>query len=356
MKGLKKITCAALAAAVAASMTGCSLDASWIAKSGETKLPSGVYAAYVLQDVMYGYMMSGSAYLDQEGLSESLVEDAKAYCTELLAYQCKADEMGITLTEEEKAEAGSALDADWASYSAIYEANRVSRESMNLSYEISELSGKLFKAIYGVGGTQGVAQEEINAIFDENYLKAGLMIFSKPSTIDTTDKSEEEKKTLQETYDNSMAELQTEVDYWVEQAKTIMADGSSFNDVMIAYDFETQAEEYGIANIDVDVESSRYAFVDKRDETIPAELIAHLETAELNSVEVVETEEYLIIACPQDKNASEEDKVSAYDQILMELKGEDMTAMMEEYKESLNIEWNDGALKRFAPKKMLIGY
>ena len=106
MKGLKKITCAALAAAVAASMTGCSLDASWIAKSGETKLPSGVYAAYVLQDVMYGYMMSGSTYLDQEGLSESLVEDAKAYCTELLAYQCKADEMGITLTEEEKAEAG----------------------------------------------------------------------------------------------------------------------------------------------------------------------------------------------------------------------------------------------------------
>ena len=73
-------------------------------------------------------------------------------------------------------------------------------------------------------------------------------------------------------------------------------------------------------------------------------------------VEVVETEEYLIIACPQDKNSSEEDKVTAYDQILMELKGEEMTAMMEEYKESLNIEWNDGAIKRFAPEKMLIGY
>ena len=153
-----------------------------------------------------------------------------------------------------------------------------------------------------------------------------------------------------------MAELRTEVDYWVEQANKLMAEGSTFNDVMIAYDFETQAEEYGVTNIDVDVESSRYAFVDKRDETIPAELIAHLETAELNSVEVVETEEYLIIACPQDKNDSEEDKVSAYDQILMELKGEEMTAMMEEYKESLNIEWNDGALKRFAPEKMLIGY
>ena len=356
MKGLKKITCAALAATVAASMTGCSLDASWVAKAGDTKLPAGVYAAYVLQDVMYGYMMSGNAYLEQEGLSESLVEDAKAYCTELLAYQSKANEMGISLTEEEKAEAASALDTDWASYSAIYEANRISRDSMNLSYEISELSGKMFKAIYGVGGTEGVSQADLDAIFDENYLKAGLMIFSKPSTIDTTDKSEEEKKTLQETYDNSMAELRTEVDYWVEQANKLMAEGSTFNDVMIAYDFETQAEEYGVTNIDVDVESSRYAFVDKRDETIPAELIAHLETAELNSVEVVETEEYLIIACPQDKNDSEEDKVSAYDQILMELKGEEMTAMMEEYKESLNIEWNDGALKRFAPKKMLIGY
>ena len=356
MKGLKKITCAALAATVAASMTGCSLDASWVAKAGDTKLPAGVYAAYVLQDVMYGYMMSGNAYLEQEGLSESLVEDAKAYCTELLAYQSKANEMGISLTEEEKAEAASALDTDWASYSAIYEANRISRDSMNLSYEISELSGKMFKAIYGVGGTEGVSQADLDAIFDENYLKAGLMIFPKPSTIDTTDKTEEEKKTLQETYDNSMAELRTEVDYWVEQANKLMAEGSTFNDVMIAYDFETQAEEYGVENIDVDVESSRYAFVDKRDESIPAELIAHLETAEINSVALIESEEYLMIACPQDKNDSEEDKVSAYDQILMELKGEEMTAMMEEYKESLNIEWNDGALKRFAPKKMLIGY
>lgn len=356
MKGLKKITCAALAATVAASMTGCSLDASWVAKAGDTKLPAGVYAAYVLQDVMYGYMMSGNAYLEQEGLSESLVEDAKAYCTELLAYQSKANEMGISLTEEEKAEAASALDTDWASYSAIYEANRISRDSMNLSYEISELSGKMFKAIYGVGGTEGVSQADLDAIFDENYLKAGLMIFPKPSTIDTTDKTEEEKKTLQETYDNSMAELRTEVDYWVEQANKLMAEGSTFNDVMIAYDFETQAEEYGVENIDVDVESSRYAFVDKRDESIPAELIAHLETAEINSVALIESEEYLMIACPQDKNDSEEDKVSAYDQILMELKGEEMTAMMEEYKESLNIEWNDGALKRFAPEKMLIGY
>lgn len=357
MKGLKKITCAALAAAVAVSMTGCNFDASWVAKNGETKLPSGVYAAYVLQDVMYGYMMSGSAYLDQEGLSEALVEDAKAYCTELLAYQCKAEEMGITLTEEEKAEAAANLDADWESYSAIYEANRVSRDSMNLSYEISELSGKMFKAIYGVGGTEGVAQEELDAIFEENFLKAGLMIFSKPSTLEITeDTTEEEKKTLQETYDTSMAELQTEVDYWVEQANLLMAEGNSFNDVMIAYDFETQAEEYGVANIDVDTESSRYAFVDKRDETIPAELIAHLETAEINSVAVVESEDYLIIACPQDKNDSEEDKQSAYDQILMELKGEEMTAMMEEYKNSMNIEWNEGALNRFAPEKMLIGY
>ena len=35
-------------------------------------------------------------------------------------------------------------------------------------------------------------------------------------------KTEEEKKTLQETYDNSMAELRTEVDYWVEQANKLM--------------------------------------------------------------------------------------------------------------------------------------
>lgn len=353
MKGLKKLTCAVLATAMAASMTGC-MDASWIAKSGDIKIPAGVYASYILQDVMYGSVYSGSAYLETEGVSESLVEAAKEYTTELLSYMKKSEEMGISLTEEEKAEADANLDADWESYSSIYEANRVSRDALNLSHEVSELSGKLFKAIYGVGGTEGVTQEELDTVFEENYLKAGLMIFSKPSTVEVTESTtEEQKKTLQETYESSLAEIREEVDYWVEQANTLMASGSSFNDVMIAYDFENG--NYGDDG-KVDTTTSRYAFVDKRDETIPAELIAHLESAELNSVEVVETEEYLIIACPQDKNAVEEDKTSAYDAILMELKGEEMTALMEEYKASLEIEWNDAALKRFAPEKMNVGY
>lgn len=353
MKGLKKFTCAALATAMAASMTGC-MDASWVVKSGDVKIPAGVYASYILQNVMYGYLYSGSAYLETEGVSESLVEDAKAYTTEILAYTKKAKEMGISLTEEEKAEAAASLDSDWENYSALYEANRISRDALNMSYEASELSGKLFEAIYGVGGTEGVTQEEMDSIFEENYLKAGLMIFSKPATIEVTEKTtEEEKKTLQETYESSLAEIQEEVDYWVEQANSLMANGSSFNDVMIAYDFENN--NVG-ADGKVDTTTSRYAFVDKRDETIPPEVIAHLETAELNSVDVVETEEYLIIVCPQDKNAVEEHKESAYAAILMELKGEEMTAMMEEYKASMEMEWNDAALKRFAPNKMVIGY
>lgn len=353
MKGLKRVGCAAMAVAVAAGMTGCSFDVSWVVKNGDTKLPSGVYAANILQNVMYGYMLSGSEYLKGEGVSESLVENAKDYCTELLAYQCKAAELGVTLTDEEKAEAAAELDTDWSNYSTIYEGNRISRDSLNLSYEISELSGKVFKAVYGVGGTNGVTQEELDSVFEENYLKAGLMIFTKPSTLEVTeDTTEEEKKTLQETYNTSLAELQEEVDYWVEQANTLMASGNTFNDVMIAYDFENN-----VTGDDgkVDTSSSRYAFIDARDETIPAELIEHLKTAEINSVDVVDTEEYIIIACPQDKNDNAEDKESAYDAILMELKGEEMTSMMEEYKNAMDIQWNESALKRFAPEKMLIG-
>ncbi len=351
MNILKKVTCGALAAAMAVGMTGC-MDASWIVKSGDTKLPAGVYVANMLENYLYGYMYQGSAYLKEEGVSEALVDTAKEYCETILAYKMKAEELGVSVTEEEINEMKSEGDMSWEDYSALYQANRVSEDAFNMTYEVSALSAKVFEAIYGEGGLQEVSAEELRSIYDENYIKAGLMVFNKPAQVEISETStEEQKKEVQETYEASLAELKAEVEYWVAQAEAMMGEkGLTFNDVMIAYDMDTTPLE---DNDHINV-GNRYAYIDKREEGIPEEVMAYLETAEVNAVEAVETEDYIVICCLQDGN-NDEDFEAIRANILLNLKGDEMQKMMTEYLESLNIEYNESALKRFTPDKLVVG-
>ena len=352
MNILKKVTCGAIAVAMAAGMTGC-MDASWIIKSGDTKLPSGVYVANMLENYLYGYMYQGTAYLNEEGVPEALVDSAKEYCETILAYKMKADELGLTLTEEELAAVKSDDDMSWEDYSALYQANRVSQEAYDLTYEVSALSAKVFDAIYGENGTNAVPVEELRSIYDENYIKAGLMIFDKPAKVEISETStEEQKKEVQDTYEASLADLRAEAEYWVAQAEAMMGEerGLTFNDVMIAYDMENTPLE---SNDNINV-GNRYAYIDKRTEAVPAEVMEYLESAEVNAVEIVETEEYLVICCLQD-GANDEDFEAIRTNILLELKGDEMQQMMEDYLASLNIEYNEAALKRFTPDKLVVG-
>ena len=352
MNILKKVTCGALAAAMAAGMTGC-MDASWIMKSGDTKLPVGVYAANLLENYLYGYMYQGTAYLEEEGVSEDLIANAKAYCETILAYKMKAEELGLTVTQEEIDAMKTEDDMGWENYSALYEANRVSKEAYDMTYEVSALSAKVFEAIYGEGGIEEVSVEELRSIYDENYIKAGLMIFDKPAQVEISETStEEQKKQVQETYDASLAEVMAEAEYWVAQAEAMMSEerGLTFNDVIISYDMENTPLE---DNDDINV-GNRYAYIDRRDEDMPEEVMAYLETAEVNAVEIVETEDYIVICCLQDGN-TDEDFEGIRQNILLDLKSEEMMNMMAEYQASLEIEYNEAALKRFTPEKLVIG-
>ncbi len=353
MKGLKKVTAAALVAAM--MMSGCSgVDASWIAKSGDVTIPAGVYAYNILDNYMYGYMYSGSSYLEGEGVVEEMVEYAKEYATTLLAYQKKANELGITLTEEEKQEAHDDAEEMFNTASALYTANRISQESLELSNEVSILSAKVFEGIYGEGGEKEVPEEELRAIFDEYYLKGGMMIFPKPSLPEISETSTEEQKAeVKNTYETSLAELKDEVNKWLEEANRMMGEeGMTFSDVMIAYDFEhTPVEENDNINV-----GDRMVFIDKRDETVPAEVIEFLETAEHNTVAVVESEEYLVLCCAQDKNEKPEEYENIKANILLNLKSEEMMEYMNAYRESMDIQFNQAAIDRFAPKNMTLGY
>lgn len=358
MNGLKKTTAAALAAACALSLTGC--DASWIAKGGNTTLPAGVYVSSMLQNYLAGYQYLGPAYLQMDGVSENLVDAAEAYSESALAYLAKAQEMGITLTEEEEAEALADFDAEWSSLKALYEANRITEDSLKITYRISALADKVFQATYGEGGEKAVSTEELQSIYDDYYLKAGLMIFDKPSKVEPSeDATDEQKKELENTYNTSMAELEAEVHEWVSKGQTLLDEGQTFNDVIIAYDFEHMDLTSDADNREKVDTGNRYAYMDRRSENLPTEVVDYLVQCEKDQdygkIKVIETDEYEIIVCAQDKSADPQDFELMRNNILYDLKAEEMQNDMADYTEALNIQWNEAAKKRFTPEKLVVG-
>lgn len=355
MKGLKKVTAVALAAAMATSMTGC-LDASWIVKGGDEKVSAGVYGSDILQSYMYGYMYMGTSYLDTEGVVEDMEASAKDYVLDVLGYNVMAKEMGVELTAEEKEEVAVAVDEMWESYGSLYEANRISKDAMIYANETSVLADKVFQAIYGEGGSKEIAYDEMYSIFSENYRKIGYLEFAKPTVTELSDDATaEEKAQVQATYDEALAEVQESVDHWMEQTKTLIEDqGLTFNDVIIAYDFEnTSLTDLQETTVDT---GDRYSWLDLRSESNPTELVEYLTAPEFNTAKLIETEDAFIIVYALDHEADPADFETMRLSLMYELKSEEMQADMDAYIEALNPEFNDAAISRYAPKNMTFGY
>ena len=136
MKFYKKLGAACLAAVMTLSFAGCSFsNTKWIARCGDLEIPVGVYLTGMLQDYYNVMLMVGGndkAVLSETGesgktISEMIQETAKENVTSTIALMSKAEEMGITLTEEEKKEIKDAVDATWNQQGSLYERNEIGR-------------------------------------------------------------------------------------------------------------------------------------------------------------------------------------------------------------------------------------
>ena len=218
MNRLKKIAAAALAAVVLAGTTACSGDVSWAAKKGDVTVAPGVY----IFSIFNAY--SSAAYQDGIDLSKSILEqqidgkDANEWMLEEAANSIKRiflindkmNELGLTMTDEELEAASKAGDNVWSSYSSLFSSHGISRASFDLLYgEIPAKNRKIFKALYGKGGSKEVSEADMKKYIEENYTDFSMIGAStyktnsdsstSSGTPDTTNLTDEEKKELQQT-------------------------------------------------------------------------------------------------------------------------------------------------------------
>ena len=197
-----------------AGTTACSGDVSWAAKKGDVTVAPGVY----IFSIFNAY--SSAAYQDGIDLSKSILSSRLTARTPTSGYlgcansikrifliNDKMNELGLTMTDEELETADKAGDSVWSTYSSLFSSHGISRDSFDLLYgEIPAKNRKIFKALYGKGGSKEVSEADLKKYIEENYTDFSMIGAStyktnsdsstSSGTPDTTDLTDEGKRSF----------------------------------------------------------------------------------------------------------------------------------------------------------------
>lgn len=374
------VTTAALAAASAVTLSGCSQSVSRAMTINGEDIPAGIYILY-----------SGHAYADAtKKLSEEqpdldtnaegfdyyaqtvdgipfadyVKRETENYCKRHTAVNDIFDSLGIEFDEETKDTVNDVFQAQWdfdvssyantSSFSYLkgaktlggyFESIGVSKSSFK-DYTINTYRGsEIFEHYYSEGGTEEVPKEDIRKWIDENYSLTRYFSVSLKDSDGNLIEDEAELKKLEDL---------------ANEYKDKLSDGGSFAEVYAAHQkyldeqsgAEDTSDEDSAANVAAEKEDKDYNSLIAKTSTSPSEeFVEALFEQEKNTVTVFKTDAYYYVVQRLDiletegaDGEDETDYVKNYTQTaLQELKGDDMENVFKDKYASYSAEVNSSA-------------
>ena len=228
MKRSLRVCALVLAVVMALFITACSDDGKTVMTVGDTKISSSEYAYYIKNTLSslqsYGLDLSTLSDEEYQTLEQSFKDSAYAQCVESATIQNKAEELGLTLTSDEKKQLKENKNqviinmGGNAAFKQQLEAAGMTESLYDKMNEIAALYDKLYTYFYGEDGELAPSTEEVRAYFEDNYVTV--------------------KHILRKTVDDSYAPLSDEV----AAQKKEEAD-ALYTQIMAGADFDTLMEE-----------------------------------------------------------------------------------------------------------------
>lgn len=194
MRSIKKIIAAAAAVSLVSGLSGCTPSIG----SGSTTamtiegydIPAGLFIYYSMQ----GYNEASQVLQTQNGTAPELKDVRNArideidstdwiqnratdYCVDFAGIEREFDAIGGVLSLEDKDNAKSMAEYYYAMDSRLPE-NGVSEDTMLKMAESSYKEQAIFKYYYGFDGTMGCSEDELKDYFDENFARVKLVSIS----------------------------------------------------------------------------------------------------------------------------------------------------------------------------------
>ena len=333
---MKKIIAGVLAATTVLSLASCGADTTWAFKSGDDTVTSGMYVgmsltAYDAASAVEGFDLTKTPYeqtIEEKDGLQWVIDEAEATAKRYFAIENKFDEMELSVTAETK----SYLDTMSESY---YEQANAQMDYYNKgfgleSYKALQLnqykSSVIFNEIYGEGGSEEVAVDELKVSFAANFGK----VFYIP--VDTYVYDEQGNATER-------------------PAEEVTADLDSLKAKLEASsDYQAILDEY-YGGESLYTAEQLMAVVDKKDTaSTPASILDAINNTEIGAVTVINESGMAMVV----KNVAtdETDFENNRATVLSKLKMDEYNAKIAEWAEGIEIEKNEKSLSKHSPKNI----
>ena len=345
---LKSVALVAACALAAGALSSCNQDTSWTYRTedGAYEVTSGMYIGMSISAYNEGMSQEGidtsTSLYDQQIESKDaldwVISRTDSIAKKYLAVESKFDEYGLSFTEEEQANIDSYVDYYWSYLSGSYEPQGCGETSYRKLMTNSFKESQLCFAIYGVGGGREVSEDDLRAIFDEQY--AHINVFQ-------VDASDEEGEPLT---GNELEIKQKEVDGILED----LENGTDFESVKAEYDSssteeDTASEEDGTEEEAEETDTSFYITSDST--SYPEDLVTKLFDASAGEFGSFNDEEgtfYIWTKLENDDAGFD----TYHDTILQNEKWEEFTQYEQDWVNGMTFVTNDASLKKHSPKNL----
>lgn len=360
MSLLKKISAAAVAAALTLSLVSCGKDTTWGANIDGIQLRAGMliyFQSGAVSEAKQHMIETDTDVLAitiedkpaRDWINDKVVEDMKEYA----AVEKKFDELGLPFDESDKKIASNNVDQWWEYIGEYYESLGVSKQSY-LDIAINgEKRSRIFDYYYAEGGELAVPDADIKNYLQENNARIKYIEMPLKDGEGNLLKSE------------GKAELKKMAEGYIERLKN----GESFEAIEKEYDKyyeslvaaaseEQGGEESGSSGEEASensvTEAVSYGTVIKKDSSMPsvkaAEAAWTLNAGDYTVVEDDNNEVYYIVHRMDlfaDETYFDNQRASA----LNELKGEEFNATVKGWTEGQNVVLNEAAFDRYKLEK-----
>lgn len=371
MIALKKLGCAALAAAMLLA-AGCSTgDTTWVYQSGEAKMPAGLYRSYMISTASSAEAKIGeankdnSAYegmaykkllketLEEQTVSQWIAAETLQRSREYFAIEQKFDELGLTLSEAQQASVKTAAAGSWneplnekETYGQYYERNGIAQPSIQLQLANNIKRSLVFTTVYSEGGELAVPETEITGILTKDYALVDYMLFPKA----VADKTDDAGTTV--SADDQNAARKTEAEGYLARLKG----GEAILDLILEQqkaEAGEHADEVGALNPE-DWEMVLSQTAKASNPYISDELLGGALSASVGEAVLVEDTNFYFILSKKDVLA-DPDLLAAYrSEILQEMKAGEFADLVRQWAAGVEMTPNDAAVKQYRPESLKI--
>lgn len=349
MSLLKRITAGAIALCTAVSLASCS-DTTWVYKTSDTTLASGVYLAMLMDAYMSASQMATDTEkdlfeqkIDNKDAETYIKDAAKESAYNYLALNDKFKELKLTLSDETSSQIDTATESMWGYYGeAYYEKNGTSKASYKEYMKSNYLADEIFQKYYGEGGIEEVKDPELKKEFRKNYYGIKLISMS--------------------LYDSEGAKLD---DASVKEIKSTAKD--YVNRIKNGTEFSKIVNEYNknLGSSAASQASSETIAVKNDSTDYPDKLMNRIKKASDGEVFTVTVEQdstdentsaygYVFVCQKLDINDCDDAYEKDRETILTNYKSDDFNELIEKWSDEVKVTANSAAVSRYSPKNIKI--